>query len=68
MVKKIRRRVRHSVVTTKSRYGRNRGNRGSTLEARYSGGKRTGIWSFWLFPRLRARSRGSKWALPRFRW
>lgn len=49
----------------RSRYGRKRG---STLEARYSGGKRTGIWSFWYFPRSRAATKGSRWALPRFRW
>jgi hypothetical protein len=57
------RKVKRSVVNTRSRHG---SKRGSTIEARYKGGKRT-LWSFLLFPRLRARARGARWADPRRR-
>jgi hypothetical protein len=67
MVRKVRRKVRTSTSTMVSRYGRRKRPRGSTLRANYAGGKRTGIWSFWYFPRAVARTFGAGWADPRRR-
>lgn len=61
MVKKIRRRVRRSVTTFRSRHARR------TVERRYSGGRRVASWVSLLFPRARARSAGASWADPRRR-
>lgn len=70
-VKKIRKTVRHGTNTVHSRYGRRkikgRNIRGSTLKAKYSRGKVTGVWSMIPFPRAVARMLGAKWADPRRR-
>jgi len=68
MVRKVRKRVRHSTSSLVSRYGRRgKGGRGSSLRASYSGGKRTGIWSMSYFPRAVARTWRAVWADPRRR-